>query len=159
MTMRHDPIDPGKTGAVEGAVFPEAQPLVADRMTRPAITIGWEEPVSRAARVMDERRIRHLPVVDADRHLIGIFTESDLREVLASEGIRDAAAAPANLIVGKAMSVEPVAVSPFSKLATAVRLMHECKVSALPVVDRGEVVGILTESDILRAYSRAIDGG
>jgi acetoin utilization protein AcuB len=128
-------------------------------MTRPAITIGWEETVARAARVMEEHGIRHLPVVDTDGRLIGILTASDLREALAFEGIRDAASAPATLIVGKVMTRDPVAVPAGSAFAAAVTLMHERKLSAVPVVDRDAVVGILTESDIVRAFKETIERG
>ena len=158
MTMRHDPIDPGQAGGVERSAFPEVPPVVADRMTRPAITIGWAEPLASAARLMAERGIRHLPVVDADRRLIGILTESDVREIVASEGLRDLDAAPSTLIVGKAMSLDPVAVTPDTSLAAAVTLMYKRKISAVPVVDADEVVGILSESDILREFTERIAG-
>jgi CBS domain-containing protein len=156
MTMRHDPIDPGRCSCDERPVFPRRPLLVADRMTRAVITIGWAERVADAARVMEERGIRHLPVVEADGRLIGIVTEGDIRQVLASEGLRDAEAAPATLIVGKVMSLEPTAIAPDSALAAAVALMHERKLSALPVVERDQVVGILTESDILRQFAETI---
>lgn len=133
-TMRHDPIDPGAfVGAERGE--PTPRPCVADRMSRPAVTIRWEEPVTRAWRLMEERHIRHLIVVDVDGHLIGIVTEGDLSELLLAERVRDASSAPLTLIVGKAMTSDPVAVSPWCNLEEAVTLMHARKLSALPVVE------------------------
>ena len=75
--MRHDPIDPGQCQD-----FEETRPRirVRDYMTHPATTIGWEEPVANAWSLMQARRIRHLPVVDADGRLVGVVTEADLRE-------------------------------------------------------------------------------
>ena len=131
------------------STFPRSRPIVADRMTRPPITIGWAEPVSAAVRVMSDHGIRHLPVVETDGRLIGILTESDVREALASEGVRDARDASPTLIVGKAMSGKPVSVPPDMQLDTAIQLMAERTLSALPVVDRDEVVGIITEADAL----------
>ncbi|MBI1734311.1 MAG: CBS domain-containing protein [Candidatus Rokubacteria bacterium] len=155
MVMRHDPIDPGQHYGVERPAFPER---VGDRMRRPALTIGWDEPVARAARLMDERHIRHLPVVDVHRRLVGIVTDGDLREALAAEGVREASMAPATLIVGKTMTADVVAVTPSCPLADAVALMRDRKLSALPVVDHDEVVGILTEHDILRAFAETMRG-
>lgn len=154
-TMRHDPIDPGAFTGTEHAV-PAPRARVAERMSRPAVTIRWEEPVTRAWRLMEERHIRHLPVIDADGRLVGIVTDGDLSELLLAERVRDASAAPPTLIVGKAMTSDAVAVSPWCDLEEAVRLMHARKLSALPVVEDGQVVGILTENDILRAFAETM---
>jgi acetoin utilization protein AcuB len=155
-TMRHDPIDPSRFVHIERSVPPAPPARVADRMTQPAVTIGWHESVAHAARLMDEHHIRHLPVVDPGQHLVGIVTDGDLSEALAAEGLSDASAAPPTLCVGKVMTWTAVAVSPACELAEAVTLMHERTLSALPVVEDGRVVGILTESDILRAFAQAI---
>jgi acetoin utilization protein AcuB len=152
-TMRHDPIDPGNFGGFERPVFPAPPARVGDRMTRPAVTITPEASIAHAWRLMEERRIRHLPVVDADAHLIGIVTESDLREALAAEGVGDPSAAPAALIVGDAMTWNPVATAPGVELATAVELMLSRKLSALPVVESNQVIGILTGHDILKTFA------
>jgi acetoin utilization protein AcuB len=121
-------------------------------MTRAVITIGWDEPLARAAQLMDERHIRHLPVVDADESLIGIITDGDVREALESARVRDAESAPATLIVGKVMTRDVVSVTPSWDLAQAARLMQTRKLSALPVVEGGTVVGILSEVDVLAAF-------
>ena len=142
---------------VEGkrSTFAKPRVIVADRMTRPAITIGWAEPMWAAVSVMSERGIRHLPVVETDGRLIGILTESDVREALASEGVCDARDASPSLIVGKAMSGEPVSVPPDTRVIVAVQLMADRTLSALPVVDRGRVVGIITETELAQTVDAA----
>jgi CBS-domain-containing membrane protein len=55
----------------------------ADLMSKPAVTIGPDEPVSRAARLMYDRRVKRLPVVDDDGRLIGIVTRADVLSVYA----------------------------------------------------------------------------
>ena len=70
---------------------------------------------------MKEGKIRHLPVLDGGRRLVGIVTDRDLRQVIL---VRDAA-----------------------------RLMHQRKIGALPVVKNGRLVGILTETDVLRTFA------
>jgi acetoin utilization protein AcuB len=156
MTMRHDPIDPCALPGVEHPAFPAAPLRVADRMTWPAVTVDWDAPVSKASRLMEEHRIRHLPVLDAQQRLIGILTDGDLAEALAAEAIWDASEAPSTLIVGKAMTWKPTSVPASCVLAEAVKLMYECKLSALPVVEDGRVIGILSEIDILREFVEVV---
>lgn len=144
--MRHDPIDPGRPTAREG-IPPMIR--VRDYMAHPAVTIGWEEPVATAWRLMQTRRIRHLPVVDADGRLVGVVTEADLREVTVGT---DLAEAPPTLIVGKVMTWRTDAVHPDSEIAEAARLMQDRKIAALPVVEGDRVIGILTDADIMRAF-------
>jgi CBS domain-containing protein len=159
-TMRHDPIDPAQFGGGEGPVFPPAPLRVADRMTWPAVTIDWDAPLAQASRLMERHRIRHLPVLDEEQQLVGILTEGDVAEALAAEGIWDASMAPSSSIVGKAMTWKATFVAPSCDLVDAVKLMYECKLSALPVVDdAGVVVGILSEIDILREFAGMIGRG
>lgn len=137
--MRHDPIDPGQP-ADRGGIPPVIR--VRDYMAYPAVTVGWEEPVANAWSRMQARNIRHLPVVDADGRLVGLVTEADLAE------------APPTLIVGKVMTWCTDAVHPESEIAEAARLMQDRKLVALPVVEDGRVIGILTDADIMRAFCR-----
>jgi acetoin utilization protein AcuB len=126
-------------------------------MTSPAITIGWDEPLSRAWTVMREARIRHLPAIDVDGRLVGMLTDGDIREALEAERVSVPAHSPSTLIVGKAMTWDPVTVVPSCGLGHAARLMVERTLSALPVVEAERVVGILTETDILRAFAELLD--
>jgi CBS domain-containing protein len=157
VTLKFASIDPWQIFGGERPAFPKPYATVADRMTRPAITIGWAEPLAAAARLMGEHGIRHLPVVEADGRLIGILTANDVRQMLASEHVRHIEDVPPTVIVGGAMSVDPVSIAPDTRLSVAVELMYERKLSALPVVDRDAVIGIITESDILLAFRQMID--
>jgi len=153
--MRHDPIDPGQPTDRE-----EIRPVirVRDYMTHPAVTVGWEEPVAVAWSLMQTKNIRHLPVIDPEGHLVGVVTEANLREVIAGlpsgEGEPDLAGAPPTLIVGKVMTWRTDAVHPDSEITAAARLMQDRKIDALPVVEGDQVVGILTDIDIMRAFCR-----
>jgi CBS domain-containing protein len=101
-------------------------------------------------------RIRHLPVVDADGCLVGIVTDRDIRHHLfAPEIFREIGSVTverllASVKVAQVMSRPVVTVAPDDALEAATRMMLEDKVGSLPVVDRGRVVGIITETDLLR---------
>jgi acetoin utilization protein AcuB len=150
--MRHDPIDPGQSADVAGT---RRRSRVRDFMTGGPATIGWEEPAASAWSLMEARKIRHLPVLDADQRLVGILSEADLREAVAGllpPGRTDLAGAPPTLIVGKVMTPRTDAVHPDSDIVHAAQVMQNRKIDALTVVEDDRVIGILTDIDILRAF-------
>lgn len=148
---------------VESETWPEAGLRVADFMTRGIVTIHAGTRARDAAQVMRERRIRHLPVVDRGGKLAGIVTDRDLRQTLFDPAIRErvgeAAEALNALLVRDVMTWSVITIRPDSDLRLAANLMHEQKVGALPVVRQGKVVGILTESDVLKALVRVLGEG
>jgi len=129
-------------------------------MTSPAIVITPDTPIPAAMALMREKNIRHLPVVENDR-LIGIISRGDLREASISEAI-NADIYELNfmlnrLAVSKLMSQKVLTVTPEAPIVHAAELMTENKISGLPVADPGgAVIGIVTESDLLRMLVRKL---
>jgi CBS domain-containing protein len=127
--------------------------LVQDWMTQDPITVTSETPLPDAHRLMEQGKIRRLPVID-DGKLMGIVTQGDVREASPSDAnslsIFELNYLLANLPVGKFMTPEPITVSSANVIARAAQLMLENKISGLPVVDGDKLVGIITESDIFR---------
>jgi CBS domain-containing protein len=128
---------------------------VRDWMTRKPVVVRPDAPIAEAVDLLREHRIRHLPVVDVAGRLVGIVTDRDLRQVAFDPLIREApdtaATALAALTVRELMTWGVLSVRQDSDLRAAARLMRERKIGALPVVDDGRVVGILTEIDVLAA--------
>jgi acetoin utilization protein AcuB len=133
---------------------------VKEWMTQPVTTIGADAPVRQAAELMKTRQIRHLPVVENDGRLIGIVTDGDLRQMIFDpmihERLGDVVEALGGLTVRDIMTWAVITVRPDSGIRQAARLMREQKVGALPVVEAGRVVGMLTERDLLRALETLI---
>lgn len=128
--------------------------------SRPVITIAADAAAREAAEVMRAEKIRHLPVVDAQGRLTGIITDRDLRQVIFDPAIRARLGAAADTLVGvlvrEVMTWGVVTVRPKSDIRDAAALMHELKIGALPVVDSGRIVGIVTEHDLLAALVEAL---
>jgi CBS domain-containing protein len=105
--------------------------------------------------------VRHLPVVDPNGELVGIVTDRDLRHhlfdprVLKELGIIAMDTLLNAVRVADVMSSPAVSVRAGDELIEAARLMLEDKVGSLPVVEGGRVVGIITETDLLREICRA----
>jgi len=118
--------------------------LVKEFMTRHPVTVSGATSVLEAWTLMRDRRIRRLPVVEGQR-VVGILTLGDLREAHA-----DAPEGP-GMRAGVLMHDNPITVTPETTLRQAARIMIDKKISGLPVVADGALVGIITESDLFRA--------
>ncbi|UCB49260.1 MAG: CBS domain-containing protein [Deltaproteobacteria bacterium] len=118
---------------------------VAEWMVKNPIVVTLDQRVQDCVDLMREHSIRHLPVVD-NQKLIGLVTESDLREVFLASLVED-------LTIEGVMITEPLTVTPDTEIEDAAKLIYYHKIGGLPVVDDyGEVVGILTVADLVEAF-------
>jgi acetoin utilization protein AcuB len=128
---------------------------IATWMRSPVVTIGPRTAVAEAAELMKRQGIRHLPVVEPSGRLVGIVTDRDLRQVIFDPAIQErvemSAEALRTLTAQEIMTWGVITVRPDCDIRQAAAVMHEGKIGALPVVDGGRVVGMLTEHDVLRA--------
>ena len=115
---------------------------VAGYMTRSPITVSTRDTLATAQEKMRAGACRRLPVVD-DGVLTGILSDRDL----AAHG-----GYLAETRVSAAMTENPLTVTPLSDMRNAAQQMLQYKIDSLPVVDRGELVGIVTTSDVLKAF-------
>ncbi len=129
---------------------------VKDRMTKNPVTIRASETAQAAADLMRAHKIRHLPVVDEAGKLVGIVTDRDIRQILFVPAMRtrvgEGSSLAAQVTVEEIMTSPVITTAPYADLADAAKVMHERKIGALPVVERGRVVGILSEIDVLKAF-------
>jgi acetoin utilization protein AcuB len=158
------PLHPGREAdELEALTWPEATMRVKNWMTRGPATILSGALVRGAVDMMRARRLRHLPVLDRGRKLVGIVTDRDLRQVTFAPALQrrlpNLAEALKTLTVAEVMTRGVVTVRPSAEIREAARLMHERKIGALPVVDGDRVVGLLTESDVLRALQSVLTEG
>ena len=149
---------PDRTTASRGPHAPAAwiAPMPVRRwMRQPVVTINAGASVGEATTLMRERGIRHLPVLDPRKRLVGIVTDRDLRQVVLDVAIGrvgEETERLGDLAVREVMTWGVVTVTPGTDLREAARVMREQRLGALPVVDAaGHVVGILTEHDLLDA--------
>ncbi len=122
-------------------------------MTREIVTVMPETTAADALRVCRERGIRHLPVLE-DGRLAGIVSDRDLRSATPALGDPERAAALERIRVGEVMNRDVVTARPDDPIEHAAREMFERKIGCLPVVESDELVGILTASDVMRAFVR-----
>lgn len=128
----------------------KAIPPVKKYMTQSVQTIGDEQPMSVAHRVMRDEQIRHLPVLHQGK-LVGIVTDRDLRMV---ETLRDVD--PTRVAVSEAMTADVYTVSPDAGIDEVVGSMATHKYGSAVVVDHGHVVGIFTTVDACGAFAELL---
>ncbi|HXE73054.1 MAG TPA: CBS domain-containing protein [Candidatus Nitrosotenuis sp.] len=130
---------------------------VADYMTRELVTVRPDTSFLEAGRLMRKNRIRRLPVVDEQGHLVGIVTDRDIRSHRPSEAtsldVWELHELIDRLKVRDVMKRSVVTVTPETPIEDAAVLMRHEKVGGLPVVEGGKPVGIITESDLFDAFT------
>lgn len=134
---------------------------VSDVMTTALFTLTPEDTLQDARALMQQARIRHIPIIDSDGYLSGLLTHRDLlnaslsrfADIDASEQNQIDAGIPLHAI----MHTKLITVEPNTILRQAAVLLLEHKIGCVPVVEKNKLVGIITEADFLKMTIRLLD--
>jgi acetoin utilization protein AcuB len=136
--------------------------LISEWMTRDPLTLAPDDSIGRAAEMMARRRIRRIPIVEATGELVGIVTKSDVFGACPPNLNPFSLTAPFDPALSgpirRIMSHPAIAVRGDSPIETAAQLMVDRRIAGLPVLLGNRLVGILTESDVFRAFTAALGG-
>jgi len=138
--------------------------LVKERMTTPAVVVQADTPFQEALKLMRDNKFRRLPVVDRDGVLVGIVSERDLLHASPSPAttlsVWEVNYLLWKLKVADIMTHHVLTIDPESPLEDAASLMVSRKIGGMPVVDnQNHVLGVITETDIFRAFVEMMGGG
>jgi CBS domain-containing protein len=142
----------------ETAVVSNIEPLrhVSERMTRFPVTVSPKASIASALEKMKAGHFRHLPVVDENNHLLGIFSDRDLRLMHPSPSVEPDEKALekfAATAIADVATFNPISILPDASLENAADLMLRWNVEALPVIAGDDhLVGIITASDFLKEF-------
>ena len=132
---------------------------IRDMMTKNPITVSSDTLVLDAQKIMQENNIRRLPVVEKGK-LVGIITKHDLLEASPSPAtslsIHELNYLLSKMVVKDIMKKNPMTLSPDTPFEEALRIGQEKKIGSFPVMENGKLVGIATESDIVRFLTRSL---
>lgn len=128
---------------------------VKDFMTRKVVYVSPDTTVAHTADMMREQGLRRLPVIENDR-LVGVVTERTMAEASPSK-VTSLSIYEMNYLLNKTkirdiMVRDVVTVSPYASLEDAVYAMMKNQVGILPVVEAGQVFGVITEKDVFKAF-------
>jgi acetoin utilization protein AcuB len=136
--------------------------LVRELMTPNPITVAPEVTVPDALRVMRQKKVRRLPVVDPGGKLVGYISDKDLLNATPSPATTlsmwEIPELLAKLKVAQFMSREVITVTEDTPLEDAARVMADRHVGGLPVLKDGSLVGIITETDVFKAFLQLMGG-
>jgi acetoin utilization protein AcuB len=129
--------------------------FMRERIQRNPVTIHPDASFFEARSLIHDKGIRHLPVVDKENRLVGIVTESDIREAGPSDvamlSVKELTDLLETLKISELMvpKEKVITITPDTLIEEAIQLMHDNKIGCLPVVDQGKLYGIFTETDAL----------
>ena len=123
---------------------------VADVMTIDPVVIGIEDTIEDAEELLRARRVTGLPVVDAERRLVGVISQTDLLYLAAPTVQALIHHRHSGIRVGEVMSVPPVTIDAAATLRQAAYVMHRDRLHRLVVVDRrGRPTGVISSMDFV----------
>ena len=129
---------------------------ILDIMTADPVTIQTDKPLRTALELMQVHTIKHLPVVSAGGHVVGVISDRDCRYALNSPVIMRERWQDDDLIdnlrIRAVMTPAPIIVEPQAPASEAARLMLSHRIGCLPVMRAETLVGIVTRSDLLIAF-------
>lgn len=135
---------------------------VRDHMSSDPVTLSPNDTLRKARQLIRERGLRRFPVIDQGK-LVGIVTDRDVRQADMSSAVVQERRYQDYLLdriqIGGIMAPDPITVSPDMHLETAAKLLLENKIGGLPVVDKGSLVGIITETDLIVTLINIIGKG
>jgi acetoin utilization protein AcuB len=134
--------------------------LIRDWLKSPLYTVKPRDSVAHARALLAEYRINQLPVV-RDQRLIGLVTDRDLRDApetvavalaITGKGSESVLPDPAEIHVEDVMTANVLTLGPEDTVERAAEVMIAERIGSLPIVEKRRLVGILTRSDVLRAF-------
>lgn len=142
---------------------------VRDAMTRDVLSVGKFDDIGNAVKLLAEKNISGLPVVDRENRVVGIISEADVvsmvgsrrahtfREMLRSIVGHRLPERKIGHLVGDIMTAPAITVEPDAEISEAVRLMDSRRIRRLPVVDRDHrLIGLISRSDIVKAMGKKL---
>ncbi len=127
---------------------------VEQYMNTDLITVGPDEPVELVTHLMEWNRVRHVLVEDEDNRLVGIVSR---RSLLPLVGSYDPESVDGPLPVSEVMQPDPITVAPETSTLEAIELMRQHRISCLPVVKNGHLVGTVTQDQYMEIAGRLLE--
>jgi len=137
--------------------------IVSMWMTKNPFTVAPDATIAVAQKLLAGKHIRRLPVVDRRFGLVGLLSTTDIVRAFPKQGRKNGAndpcadRDPAAVAVSEIMHSSPITTTPDAPIEHAARVMRDHKIGTLPVLRNGVLIGVITESDIFRAFVSILD--
>jgi CBS domain-containing protein len=155
--LEHRPVaewEPARLDDAGAGAGRAAIPRVDQYMTSDLFTVGEDESLELVANLMEWKRIRHVPVEDGAHRIVGIVSYRRLLRLVAQNRWPQEGTLVA---VREIMRPDPITIGPRASILEAIEVMRTHRVSCLPVVEHDQLVGILTERDLMGLASDILE--
>ncbi|MGM9924293.1 MAG: acetoin utilization AcuB family protein [Bacillus sp. (in: firmicutes)] len=126
--------------------------IVEEIMSRNVITLTEQDTIQTAMKVMREKKIRHIPIIDADCHCIGLVSTQDIRDatpsIFFSNEHQEVLQKPLNSI----MKTNVITGHPLDFVEDTAVVFYENKIGCMPILSNKKLVGIVSETDLLNTF-------
>lgn len=126
--------------------------LIEEIMKSPVHTLKDDQTIEDALLLMRQYKIRHIPIVNHQEHLVGIISDRDLKEVIPSSLSEQRETSIYQIPLSKIMTPSPMTGHPMDFVEETAVVFYEHQIGSLPILSEGKIVGILTETDLLYKY-------
>jgi len=128
--------------------------FVSDWMSTNVYTVRSDSPLSEAVKMLREKKIKHLPVVDKKKAVIGVLSDRDIKEYMPSKATTLDVYELHNVLletkVTKVMKKKVFTAKPDLPIEEAAMLMYDNNIGCLPIVEDNKLVGIISDRDLFR---------
>jgi len=123
--------------------------ILEDIMKQDIVTLSPNNTIEDAITLLTLHKIRHIPIVDDNKKILGIISDRDIRDASPSILIHNEQSDYLKTQLTKIMTRNVITGSPLDFVEEAAAIFYECKISCLPVERQGKLIGIVTETDLL----------
>ena len=126
--------------------------LVEEIMNMSVPTLTPTHTINDALKLLKEKRIRHIPIVNSEKEIVGVVTDRDLKEATPSSLISSQNVEIYDLPLEKIMTKNPITGHPLDFVEETASIFYDNRIGCLPIVSKGKLVGMITESDLLYKF-------
>ncbi|MFS0636677.1 acetoin utilization AcuB family protein [Mesobacillus foraminis] len=123
--------------------------IVEEIMIKQVTTLTADHTIADAMKLLEDKKIRHLPIVDRENHIVGLVTDRDIRDAAPSIFRSDLHREDLENPIRNLMKTNLITCHPLDFVEEIAALFYEHHIGCLPVVNHGKLVGIITETDLL----------
>ncbi len=128
--------------------------IIEEIMKKNVTTLSADDTISTAIKLMDEKKIRHIPIIDPNQHVIGLISDRDIRD--AKPSILDFTNEEKTLEspVKEIMVKDVITGHPLDFVEEISAVLSQHRIGCLPIESNGKLVGIITETDLLHTFAQ-----
>ncbi|WP_102345261.1 acetoin utilization AcuB family protein [Bacillus sp. Marseille-P3661] len=130
--------------------------IIEEIMNRNVVTMRPHETIEKACEIMHSNRIRHIPIVDENNHVIGVISDRDIRDVSPSIFHSEEHLEDLQKPIASIMTEEVLTGHPLDFVEEICTIFYEHQIGCLPIESEGKLVGIITESDMLHTLVKVM---